>query len=243
LENATLFPGNRRRIEMLDYDPLLSAQVEKRFRLDLLMPLTGQSLIGMPEWIAPFWENMEKEGSAGKDVDLAIEIEGVTFEGFSTEGSKRNIEIETGGLDLTKEEMGSRHVLIPGSTLRNFKLVRVTRDKQNIVALSFCMTVKGDVGLAVWCYTYHGATFWASFTVTQAKIEHPETPNPQMKLGEVQSPAQAKKAAEEFFDKGEKAAADSEQLTKEAQEAVTEQSVEEQAKELATAGGGKKKPN
>lgn len=236
-QQISFFPGNRRRVELEDWQPLLNSQDEKRVRLDILMPLTGEPVVGMPEWLSPAYQTMTRKGSVEKDIPITTEIEGCTFEGFSTEGSKRNIEIDKGGLDLSKEEMGHRNVLIPGATLRNFKLVRVNRNDQGIVALKFSTTFKADAGLVLWALQYHGATFWASFVVTQATLDLTPKDDKQMKLGEV-SPEQSEKNVKEFFDK--------DKATKAAQKAVTKQPIEEQAAELASAGAGKgesKKPN
>ncbi len=226
-ERLPFFPGNRRKVKLEDWDPLMNAQSEKRIRLDLLMPLTGESVIGIPDWISPVWEQMEVEGSKTKDSDFEVEIEGTTFEGFSTEGSKRPIETEAHGLDLTREELGSRHVSVPGSTLRNFKLMRVTQDKQSLVCLKFSLTAKADAGLVLWAYKYHDATFWAAFTQQEPVVNLGKPADAQMQLTEQkQTPAEAKRVAQEFF-------------TKSAQKAVKEQPLKEQEAELATA----KKPN
>lgn len=235
-QQISFFPGNRRRVELEDWQPLLNSQDEKRVRLDILMPLTGEPVIGMPEWLSPAYQTMTRKGSVEKDIPITTEIEACTFEGFSTEGSHRNIEIDKGGLDLTKEEMGHRNVLIPGATLRNFKLVRVTRNDQSIVALKFSITFKADSGLVLWAHKYHGGTFWASFVVTQAKLDLDTKDDKQMKLtDQPQSTEESQKNVKEFFDK--------DKATKAAQKAVSKQPIDEQAAELASAGKGSKKPH
>lgn len=236
-QQIAFFPGNRRKIELEYYDPLLNDQDEKRFRLDLMMPLTGQPLIGMPDWLAPLFRDMDSKGSAAKDVNIETTIEGVTFEGFSTEQSKNKIEIDKGGIELTKEEMGHRHVAITGATLNKFKLVRIAQDEQSLVCLKFSITFRADAGLALWCHKYYGGTFWGSFTITQATLDLSTKDDKQMKLGEQpQSTEESQKNVKEFFDK--------DKATRAAQKAVSKQPIEEQAAELASAGKGKsKKPN
>lgn len=257
-QQISFFPGNRRKVELEDWQPLLNAQDEKRVRLDILMPLTGEPVIGMPEWLSPAYQTMTRKGSVEKDIPITTEIEACTFEGFSTEGSKRNIEIDKGGLDLTKEEMGHRNVLIPGATLRNFKLVRVTRNEQGIVALKFSITFKADSGLVLWAHKYHGGTFWASFVVTQPTLDLGTQDDKQMKLGESSEvcgfkvgkmvckskPHDITVAHDLVEELVEQTPAEAEKnakefLTKTAQKAVSKQPIEEQAAELASA----KKPN
>jgi hypothetical protein len=176
------FAGSRRKLELVDWQPLMNEQSEKRIRLDLLMPLTGQAFIAMPEFVAPAYEKMDQENSAIKEVPLVTELEGMTFEAFSTDSSQFPIETEAHG---TEAELGNRHVLLTGTTLRNFRLVRVTREKQTLVALKFNLTSKADAGLVLWAYKYQGGTFWVLFTETQPEVAGPEATNgDQMKLTE-----------------------------------------------------------
>jgi hypothetical protein len=186
-EHFEFFPGSRRKIELLDWRPLLNEQSEKRLRLDFLMFLTGQPPIGIPKFVAPSYEVMDKEGSAAKDTDLLVELEGVTVQAYSTESTEHPIVIETLGLNLQDQEkqLGAGRVMVTGATLRNFKLVRETRDKLALVCLKFSVTLKAEAGLVLWAYTYHGATFWAQFTETQptiAKKKAAEEGTVQMKL-------------------------------------------------------------
>ena len=170
------FPNLRRRVELEDWAPLMNEQGEKRIRLDLLMPLTGEAIVGMPHFVAPAWEKMEAQDSAIKDVPFVTEIEGVTVEAFATDSSAP-MELEWGvGLDEAQEQEKEkrRKLLLTSSTLRNFKLVRVTREKQKIVGLRFSILTKNDTYLVLWAYKYHGSTFWCQFTETQPEIKAPE---------------------------------------------------------------------
>jgi hypothetical protein len=163
------FPGQRRKVELTDWRPLMNAQSEKRLRLDFLLALTGQNMIGIPNFVGPSYEVMDRENSALTETDLAPELEGVTVQVYSTDTVKFPIEIDTVGLNLVNvdEQLGRRHLLMTGATIRNFRLVRETRDKLALVCLKFSVTVPSDGGLVLWAHHYHGATFWAQFTETQ----------------------------------------------------------------------------
>lgn len=168
---ADFFDGTRPRLELDNWTPLMSENSEKRVRLDLLMPLTGMSASTIPFWVRPSYERMDVEDSPVKDVDLNVELDSFTLECFSTDSSAHPIETETHGLDVGKKELGRRHVLLPGSTLRNFKIVRVSRDKQSIVCLKFSITTKADGALVLWAYKYHGASFFGQFTKSEAELD------------------------------------------------------------------------
>jgi hypothetical protein len=196
IEATTFFPGNRRRLELEDWQPLLNEQSEKRVRLDLLMPLTGQPFLGLPDYIGQPYERMDQENSATLEVKLDGDLEGITVETFSTDSAQFPIESSREGLEMTPEDLGRRHILLPASTLRNFKLLRITRNKQPLVALKFSLTTKADPALVLWAYRYHGANFWAVFTETEPELKGPKGGD-QMQLTADQQKEETEKAAEQ----------------------------------------------
>lgn len=161
------FPGVRRKIELADWVPLLNEQDERRIRFDLVMPLTGQSYAGMPSFVGPAYEQMEKEGSAIKDSDLLTAIEDVTLEFYATDQSGP-LEVEWGvGLNEAEAEQRERKrkLLLTHCTLRNFKLIRVKRGEDQEVALKFSITTRSTRGLAAWAHDYNGKTMWGVFSI------------------------------------------------------------------------------
>jgi len=171
------FPGVRRKIELADWVPLLNEQDERRIRFDLVMPLTGQSYAGMPSFVGPAYEQMEKEGSAIKDSDLLTAIEDVTLEFYATDQSGP-LEVEWGvGLNEAEAEQRERKrkLLLTHCTLRNFKLIRVKRGEDQEVALKFSITTRSTRGLAAWAHDYNGKTMWGEFSIDpspgQTKID------------------------------------------------------------------------
>jgi hypothetical protein len=161
------FPGQRRKLEIADWQPLRNEQDEKRIRFDLLMPLTGQPYLAMPTFLAPAYEQMEVETSAIKDTDILTQIEDVTLELYATDQSGP-LEVDWGiGLDEAEAESRDRKrkLLLTRCTLRNFKLVRVKRGEDQVVAVKFSVTTRSTRGLAAWAHEYNGKTLWCEFSI------------------------------------------------------------------------------
>lgn len=176
------FPGQRRKLEIDDWQPLRNEQDEKRIRFDLLMPLTGQSYLAMPTFLAPAHERMEAEGSAIKDADLLTSIEDVTLELYATDASGP-LEVDWGiGLDEAEAEARDRKrkLLLTRCTLRNFKVVRVKRGEDQLVAVKFSVTTRSTRGLAAWAHDFNGKTLWCEFSIDanpgQTTIEQTSLP-------------------------------------------------------------------
>jgi hypothetical protein len=161
------FQGQRRKLEIADWQPLRNEQDEKRIRFDLLMPLTGQPYLSMPTFLAPAYEQMEVEGSAIKDTDILTQIDDVTLELYATDQSGP-LEVEWGiGLDEAEADARDRKrkLLLTRCTLRNFKLLRVKRGEDNLVAVKFSVTTRSTRGLAAWAHDYNGKTLWCEFSI------------------------------------------------------------------------------
>jgi hypothetical protein len=178
--NFNFFPEQRRKLELTSWQELMNAQSEKRIRLDLQMPLTNQTLLGMPDFIGRGFEIMEREDSHEKQIPIDVELENVHFEAFSTDVCKKAIPIESLGLNLDdeKKQLTRSYLKFSSSTIRNFKLVRI----KDGVALEFNITVKSDAGLCLWAHHYHGATFWGVFS--EAQLVVPKKDENQMELGD-----------------------------------------------------------
>ncbi len=188
------FQGQRRKLEIADWQPLRNEQDEKRIRFDLLMPLTGQPYLAMPTFLAPSYEKMEIEGSAIKDTDLLTSIDDVTLEMYATDQSGP-LEVEWGiGLDDAQAEVRERKrkLLLTRCTLRNFKLLRVKRGEDNLVAVKFSVTTRSTRGLAAWAHDYNGKTLWCEFSIDaspgQTTIPQTELPLSGSELVEKSAP-------------------------------------------------------
>jgi hypothetical protein len=189
------FQGQRRKLEIADWQPLRNEQDEKRIRFDLLMPLTGQPYLAMPTFLAPAYEQMEVETSAIKDTDILTQIDDVTLELYATDQSGP-LEVDWGiGLDEAEAEARDRKrkLLLTRCTLRNFKLVRVKRGEDTLVAVKFSVTTRSTRGLAAWAHEYNGKTLWCEFSIDaspgQATIAQAGLPLSGSELTEKSSPA------------------------------------------------------
>jgi hypothetical protein len=199
------FQGQRRKLEIADWQPLRNEQDEKRIRFDLLMPLTGQPYLAMPTFLAPAYEQMEIESSAIKDTDILTQIEDVTLELYATDQSGP-LEVDWGiGLDEAEAEQRDRKrkLLLTRCTLRNFKLVRVKRGEDALVAVKFSVTTRSTRGLAAWAHEYNGKTLWCEFSIDpspgQATI-----PQAELKLSGSELVAGAEKTPAKTFEKRER---------------------------------------
>jgi hypothetical protein len=131
------------------------------------MPLTGQPYLAMPTFLAPSYEKMEIEGSAIKDTDLLTSIDDVTLEMYATDQSAP-LEVEWGiGLDEAEADARDRKrkLILTRCTLRNFKLVRIKRGEDAVVAVKFSVTTRSTRGLAAWAHDYNGKTLWCEFSI------------------------------------------------------------------------------
>jgi hypothetical protein len=137
---------------------------------------------------------MEVEGSAIKDVDILTSIEDVTLELYATDQSGP-LEVDWGiGLDEAEAEQRDRKrkLLLTRCTLRNFKLVRVKRGEDALVAVKFSVTTRSTRGLAAWAHEYNGKTLWCEFSIDaspgQTTIEQTRIPMSGSSLVETSPP-------------------------------------------------------
>lgn len=245
-EYMDFFPNIRKKIQLDDYKPLLDENGSQRFKLVMLMPLTGTPDTDIPYWVRPSYERMDVAESPVIETDLRAELEGFTLEAFSTDKAQFPIETEAHGLDVTQEELGRRHLLLPGSTMRDFKLVRKNFDGDSFVCLKFTVTTKADAALALWLHKYHGAQCWFSFDkpVADPSLTAAANAGQQMKLSEApQEPTAEESQAnvQEFFGKSNGDAMPVQ--SPEAAAAVAEIPVEEPKKETRRPRGFDKPMN
>jgi hypothetical protein len=203
--STEFFPGQRRKLEIADWQPLRNEQDEKRIRFDLLMPLTGQPYLSMPTFLSPSYEKMELEGSAIKDTDLLTQIEDVTLELYATDQSGP-LEVDWGiGLDEAEAEARDRKrkLLLTTCTLRNFKVVRVKRGEDTLVAVKFSVTTRSTRGLAAWAHDYNGKTLWCEFSIDASPGQSVIAEVPQAELP-MKGSALVAGAEEKTFEKRER---------------------------------------
>lgn len=164
MDKFIFFPGQRRRINLDDFQPKLNSEKEKRLLLQFIMPITGQPLVGLPGFLGAAVEALEKDGSAIDEANITTELEGVTMDIWATDKSEK------------------RDQLITAATLRKFQMVRKRVKEETIVSLLFNCTIQASEKLLLWAFRNHGADMWIQFTETQPTIPEVKEDG-QMNLG------------------------------------------------------------
>lgn len=168
---ATFFPKKRIRVELSGWTPKKNAQGEKRLRLDFTIPLTDKTRDGvLPSWLIHELAAFERDESHQTNTKFDVELEGVTMELF---------ELPKAAADKLE--------LLTSTTLSDFVLVRVTRDKSTFPALTFCINVKRTWGLMRFADKYEGCYLWSDFTPADPEIPSKPTAA-QMTIGDATRP-------------------------------------------------------
>jgi hypothetical protein len=188
------FPRQRRRATLKDWSPKRNNEHEKRVLINFTIPLTGESLVGIPDFVNDAFVAIEKQGNPIEGITLETEIEGVTLEFFDTPEAKR------------------RCYMLTAATLRKFTLHR--KDEQTV--LSFNTTIPRPIEIYEWLDKYEGCDVFISFDATQASLvfkSDEDDPN-QTKLFTPEQPAdeeedeteeEVRKVAKNFGVKGKAA--------------------------------------
>lgn len=142
------FNGQRRHTQLKSWLPKHNQENEKRILLNFTMPLTGQKIIGFPDFINDSFMAIEKTSAPIEEIILDTEIEGITLEIFDTDEAKR------------------RTQMIPAVTLRKFALER----KGDETFLTFNTTIQRSKDILMWAHDYEGADIFIQFDATQAKL-------------------------------------------------------------------------
>lgn len=142
------FPRQRRRTTLKDWSPKRNQETEKRVLINFTIPLSGESLVGIPDFVNDAFVAIEKQSNPIEGITLDTEIEGVTLEFFDTPEAKR------------------RCYMLTAATLRKFTLSR----REEITVLSFNTTVPRPIEIYDWLHKYEGCDCFISFDATQAKL-------------------------------------------------------------------------
>lgn len=162
------FAGTKRELTIDKWSPKHNGESEKRVLIDFELPLTGQQVIGHPQFIADSFASMEKEESVEQNIKLAMLLEGMSIEFYDTPGSKDECQV------------------LHSTTLQSFEMARVADGESHITVLRFSATVVRTVAILKFLHTYERKTLFAMFEATQGYIPAKETD--QMNLGEDKTP-------------------------------------------------------
>ena len=164
----SFFPKRRIRVELTDWRPKRNVQGEKRLRLDFTLPLIDKNRDGLlPEWLISPLSSMEMAGSVEDKVHLGnLLLEGVTLEAFDTDSSS------------------GRTLILTATTLQDFTLEQVTRDKQTFPALCFNTNVKRGANLLKWADKFEAMYLWLECTPADPVVPTKDAPGNQMSIGD-----------------------------------------------------------
>lgn len=153
IKETSFFGGNRRKTELGSWQVLQSRAGEKHMRFAFEMVLSGENLVGMPDWIGDAFEAMEGDGSALRRAALDRILEGMTMEIFPTDKHKRPT------LSLT------------GATIKNLFLVRDGEEDKAEVVQHMTVYAPANVQARDWAWDTLRGTFWASFEYSQTEMD------------------------------------------------------------------------
>jgi hypothetical protein len=207
---ATFFPKRKVRVELSDWTKKRNSQDEKRVRLDFTIPLIDEARDGiLPSWLMSPLASFESKDSVESKTKLEVELDGCTIELWDTPKSP------------------SRQQLFAAAQLTDFYLIRETRDGSTVLSLIFTTNVKRTYDVLRWCDRYEQSYMWAEFTPASPEVPSKPVPGEQMTISDAERAEQTP----------EEAQANAESFLKKAQTDVASQPIEEQAAELASAGG------
>lgn len=160
------FPGQRRQITLEGVTAQCNKKGDDRkIVFHVMMPLTGQPLIGFPGFLQPAWEATEKEASAVTESRMKdFTLEGMKIEFFSQFESKKNI------------------VKLGNKTFYDFVVDREPDGDNYVTVLRFKYRVQETIG-AYGFWVKHGFNkVWADFIPDENATK--EGDDQQMTLGQ-----------------------------------------------------------
>lgn len=132
-----------REIRIRTYTGLVSRPPEqaKRLKLSLSMPLSGRSLVGMPEWLGNAYEFVSKTHDT---VNVSIEF-------------------AAANLELSSDDLFSKPAKAPKTKLSKFSIVTVGDKENPDVEAQFVAHVQFSRDFHKWCGEYVGDLVWSRF--------------------------------------------------------------------------------
>lgn len=175
------FQRNRRKITLEGIAAQMNGkQDDRKIVFKCCLPITGQKLTGLPAFLKPAFEAIEKEGSLVSEAPLGdFKLEGMTVEYFPQEDSDK----------------ASRIGLVTNKTLYDFVVNRQKEGDCEITVLHFKYRTKESIGAyGFWC-KHGGNAIWADFTPTEGALK--EADDRQMSLVESNSGQKVEEPEEE----------------------------------------------
>lgn len=172
------FQRNRRKIILEGIAAQMNGkQDDRKIVFKVCLPITGQPLTGLPEFLKTAFEAIEKEGSLVSEAPLGdFKLEGMTLEYFPHEDSPKS----------------DRCGLLTNKTFYDFI---VQRDKDDGTVLRFKYRTKETIGAYAFWVKNGGMPLYVDFTPTADALKEPD--DRQMSLVESGDKTKAQEPNEE----------------------------------------------
>jgi len=145
----SFFPGKRRKV-VLEKMTANEKDNNPNLIFGFRMPITGESMVGLPDFIRPAYEAVNQESSLVPDAGLGdFELAGMTLEFFHNQpdGSKRMI-------------------MMTNKSLFKFSIEREKDGDSFITLMRFKVRVEETRARLLFWHDKRGVTVWADFTPT-----------------------------------------------------------------------------
>lgn len=153
-QEIDFFEG-RREVEFGDFRSLKTTGNERRVKIDMRIPISNHSMVGMPSWVSQGHEIVVKDKSFyTKALCKDVRMEGMSLLFFSTDTVKRKMRT------------------LNGATLDKFSVERVGKDDKAQTYLNLIAYCPCSLDIIQWCYESQGATLFVEFDSTQASFSY-----------------------------------------------------------------------
>jgi len=156
------FEGRRRQCELQVINVLKNKAGERRIKMSVIMPLSGQPVTGMPDIFTEPYMLMQKEKSTLNFSKIDVAVNEAAFNIFSTDTIK------------------SAAVSTNGTLLQGFRMIGEGSDDKRTVSLEFIVYTGYTMALRDWGCDHIHSEFWAEVAPSQMELAE-EAPAPAKK--------------------------------------------------------------
>lgn len=155
MANEIQFYEGRRELEFGDFVSLKTTGNERRVKINMRIPISNHSMVGMPSWVSQGHEVVVRDKSFyTKAICKDVRMEGMSIDFFSTDTVKRKLRT------------------LNGATMDKFSVERVGKDDKCQTFLNMVVYAPCSLEIIQWCYETQGATVFAEFDTTQAEFSY-----------------------------------------------------------------------
>ena len=156
----SFFDGRRREARLVLYTHLKTKAEENRFKLSLSLPLLNRSLVSMPKAVSDVFSIMAKDDSDLSRAKLAVFLEGMTLEVYSTD-----------------TQTGAPVLSITGCTFKSLQLAAAGVAEKRTIDLEMMAYVPASLVLHDWVYPQLHGTFFLEAVYSQSEMDFSDLPD------------------------------------------------------------------